>query len=125
MNVDNVGEKNVYDQKLNPGVQQLLLSSFVGSNIISREGDTLGRLHDVMIDISSGKIEYVIIEFGGFLGLNQKYFTMLFDALTLAQEHRHAFIIDETKESMKRFLSFDKEHLPAGTTHNTNSAVIE
>lgn len=91
---------------------QLAVSSMIGSSIISRDGDTLGKLHDMVINVPYGKIEYVLIEFGGFMGLNQKYFTLSFELLTVAKEHRNAFIINETKESIKRFLSFDKDHLP-------------
>jgi sporulation protein YlmC with PRC-barrel domain len=98
------------------------VSALVGSNIINREGDALGRLHDIMVDIELGKIQYVVIEFGGFMGLNQRYFALAFDALTVAKEHRNAFIINETKESVKRFISFDKEHLPTANFQNMTKA---
>jgi sporulation protein YlmC with PRC-barrel domain len=94
------------------------VSALIGSTIINRDGDSLGRIHDIMVDIEQGKIQYVVIEFGGFMGLNQKYFALAFDALTVAKEHRNAFIINETKESIKRFISFDKEHLPTGSFQN-------
>jgi sporulation protein YlmC with PRC-barrel domain len=119
MNLGNRSGDTSYEQNINTSAQQLPLSSLIGSSIINRQGDTLGKLHDIIVDIKEGKIGYVVIEFGGFLGLNQKYFTLAFDALSLAKEHRNAFIINETKESVKRFLSFDKEHLPY--THLSHS----
>jgi sporulation protein YlmC with PRC-barrel domain len=103
------------------------VSELIGSNIINHDGESLGRLHDIMVDMEQGKIQYAVIEFGGFMGLNLKYFAISFDALTIAKEHRNSFIINETKESVKRFISFDREHLPTANFQNikTDATVVE
>jgi hypothetical protein len=79
----------------------------------------LGQIKDIMIDITEAKIAYVVIEFGGFLGMNQKYFAVPMQSLAIAKEHKNAFILNETKESLKRYPGFDKDHWP-----NTNSHVV-
>ena len=40
-----------------------------GTNVYNATGDSLGSIHDVMIDKRSGKVAYAIMPFGGFLGM--------------------------------------------------------
>lgn len=75
-----------------------------------------------MIDIIEAKIAYVVIEFGGFLGMNQKYFAVPMQALTIAKEHKDAFILNETRESLKRYPGFDKDHWPNTNAHGAEAA---
>ena len=122
---DNSIEKKPDETGVTPA-ECVPVSSLIGHNIINRQGEALGKLHEIVIDITEGKIEYVVIEFGGFLGMNQKYFTVSFRELTLAREHRNAFILDETKESVKRFLNFDKDHWPdlrSGSINTTPTSI--
>ena len=111
MEKNNTNETKL-DNEIAPPRERFPLSSLIGNTIINRQGETLGKLHEIVIDITEGKLEYVVIEFGGFLGMNQKYFKVSFNELTPAREHRNAFILDETKASVKRFLNFDKDHWP-------------
>ena len=119
-NIDNMTGRNSTGVRPNDPLKHLAVSSIIGDNIINSQGESLGRIKDIMIDLSENKIEYVVIEFGGFLGMNQKYFAVPMQALTPAKEHRDAFILDETKESLKRYPGFDKEHWP-----NTNLHVVD
>jgi sporulation protein YlmC with PRC-barrel domain len=89
-----------------------LVSSLVGNSIFNPAGETLGKVNDIMIDIAARKVEYIIMESGGFLGMNHKYFAVPLQALSIAKEHQDAFILNDTKESLKRYPEFDKEHWP-------------
>ncbi|HTE32788.1 MAG TPA: PRC-barrel domain-containing protein, partial [Chryseolinea sp.] len=55
-------------------VRILASSSIMGDKIYNSAGDDLGKIKDIMLNIESGSIEYLVIEFGGFLGLGEKYF---------------------------------------------------
>lgn len=115
---DNVTGRNTSGANSNRPLKRLTASSLIGDNIINPEGEALGRIHDIMVDLEEGKIEYVVIEFGGFLGLNQKYFAIPFKALSIAKEHRHSFILNETRESLKRYPGFDRDHWPETNLHD-------
>jgi sporulation protein YlmC with PRC-barrel domain len=118
--IDNMTGQNSSGARPNDPLRHLAVSSLIGDNIFNPAGETLGKIKDIMIDIIEAKIAYVVIEFGGFLGMNQKYFAVPMQALTIAKEHKNAFILNETKESLKRYPGFDKEHWP-----NTNSHVAD
>jgi uncharacterized protein YrrD len=49
------------------GTGNLISSEKVeGTNVYNRTGDTLGSIHDLMIDKTSGHVVYAIMSFGGF-----------------------------------------------------------
>jgi sporulation protein YlmC with PRC-barrel domain len=44
-----------------------------GTNVYNTAGESIGEIHDVMIDKLSGKVAYAVMSFGGFLGMGEKY----------------------------------------------------
>jgi sporulation protein YlmC with PRC-barrel domain len=40
-----------------------------GTSVYNNAGDKLGSIDDLMIDKVSGKVQYAVMEFGGFLGM--------------------------------------------------------
>jgi sporulation protein YlmC with PRC-barrel domain len=120
--IDNMTGQNNSGARPNDPLRHLAVSSLIGDNIFNPGGETLGKIKDIMIDIIEAKIAYVVIEFGGFLGMNQKYFAVPMQALTIAKEHKNAFILNETKESLRRYPGFDKDHWPNTNSHVENAA---
>ena len=51
--------------------------------MVNPDGENLGEIKDIMLDLETGKIDYFVIEFGGFLGLGVKYFAIPFRLLKL------------------------------------------
>jgi sporulation protein YlmC with PRC-barrel domain len=47
-----------------------------GTSVYNPAGEKLGSVYDVMIDKISGKSEYAILSFGGFLGLGDNYYPL-------------------------------------------------
>lgn len=53
---------------------RLIAASKVNStSVYNTAGEKLGSVYDVMIDKRSGKAEYAIMSFGGFLGIGDSY----------------------------------------------------
>ena len=44
-----------------------------GTTVYNPAGDKLGSIYDVMLDKRSGKADYAVMSFGGFLGMGEKY----------------------------------------------------
>ena len=44
-----------------------------GTNVYDTAGEKLGSVYDVILDKVSGKAEYAVMSFGGFLGIGDKY----------------------------------------------------
>lgn len=47
-------------------------SNLLNSDIFTPEGENLGNLDDMLIDLGSGEVRYVVLSIGGFLGLGEE-----------------------------------------------------
>jgi sporulation protein YlmC with PRC-barrel domain len=76
----------------------------------------MGKVQDIMLNITTGKIEYVVIEFGGFLTIGEKYFAIPFNRLTIDPVNK-AFIFDQPREVLEKAPGFDLNHWPETNFH--------
>lgn len=112
LNIENISGKNSSGKRSNNPLKRLTGSSITGDKVYSPDGQSLGKIRDIMIDITNGQVDYVIIEFGGFFGMNRKYLAVPFDALSIDAGRHHAFVLKESKDSLRQYSGFDKGHWP-------------
>jgi sporulation protein YlmC with PRC-barrel domain len=114
--LDNSTGRNHSGRGANNPVRVLTAKSIIGDKISNRDGEDLGAIEDIMLNIDEGKVEYVIISFGGFMSLNQKYFAIPFASLVIDTK-QHAFILDQARSVFEESPGFDKEHWPDANFH--------
>lgn len=95
-----------------PGPEVMAASTLEGDKVVNAEGEELGKITDIMLDVPSGKIAYAVLSFGGMLGIGDKLFAIPWQALTLDAENKD-FILDVAKEKLKAAPGFDKDHWPS------------
>ncbi|MBA3537437.1 MAG: PRC-barrel domain-containing protein [Tatlockia sp.] len=102
--------------------QQIVNSEdVVGVEVENTQGENLGKIEALMVDKSSGKVAYVVLSFGGFLGMGDKLFAMPWHIFSFNPE-REKFIISLSKEKLQNSPGFDKDHWPDMTSSSwTNS----
>ncbi len=76
----------------------------------------MGEIEDVMIDILTGKIEYYVIKFGGFLTVNEKYFAIPFTLLKV-DPGKKQFILNQSRKVLENAPGFDMGHWPETNFH--------
>ncbi len=113
---ENQTGENKAGKKLNTPVKFLTATTIIGDRVFNHLKENLGEVKDIMLDIEEGKIEYVVVEFGGFLGIGEKFFAVPFSALSIDTE-RHAFILAKSKEELEKAPGFDKDHWPETNSH--------
>ena len=86
-------------------------TSVIGNKVVNPEGEQLGSIKELMIDLDDGQVAYAVLSFGGFLGLSDKLFAIPLEALTFDTENQTA-ILDVDKEVLKNAPGFDKDHWP-------------
>jgi sporulation protein YlmC with PRC-barrel domain len=101
----------------NSPLKYLTASSVIGDEVYNKYDEHLGDIKDVMIDITTGQIEYYIIEFGGFLGIGEKFFAIPFRLLEVNAGKR-LFILNQPKEVLQKAPGFDKDHWPKTNEHS-------
>lgn len=114
--VDNRTGMNQEGPDANRPLRRLTATSIIGDKVESPEGDDLGRIDNLMINVQSGKIDYVVIEYGAFLGLGGKLFAIPFDELRPAPG-RNLFILNRDEDYLKNSPGFDKTHWPDTNDH--------
>jgi sporulation protein YlmC with PRC-barrel domain len=95
-----------------PGPNVMDAATLTGDSVVNAEGEDVGKIEAIMLDVTSGQIGYAVLSFGGFLGMGKKLFALPWGALTLdAVEKR--FILDVSKEKLENADGFDKDHWPS------------
>ena len=95
-----------------PGPFVMAAETLAGDSVVNRDGEDLGTLEHIMIDVRSGRVAYAVLSFGGFLGMGDKLFAIPWSALRIDPPN-HRFILDVDKETLKNAPGFDKDHWPS------------
>lgn len=114
--VDNRTGTNHEGPDANRPVERLTASSIIGDKVENPRGEDLGTIDNLMVNIHTGRVEYIVLEFGSVLGIGGKLFAIPFDQLRVAPG-RHVFILDREKEYLKDSPGFDKNHWPDTNDH--------
>ena len=114
--VDNRTGTNHEGPDANRPVERLTATSIIGDKVENSRGEDLGTIDNLMINIHSGRVEYVILQFGSVLGIGGKLFAIPFQELRVAPG-RHMFILDRDKDYLKMSPGFDKDHWPDTNDH--------
>lgn len=92
----------------------LSATTLIKNAVKNPQGENLGEIEDFMIDLTSGRIAYAVLSFGGFLGIGDKLFAIPWEAMTLDTEEK-CFVLNVDKEILKEAPGFDKDNWPATT----------
>ncbi len=113
---DNLTGKNHGHPSVNRPLKYLTASSIIGDKVENLQGEHVGKIKDIMIDLTTGGIDYVVLEVGGFLGINEKLFAIPFLALK-PHPHNNDFLLDVKKDFLVKAPGFDKNHWPDTNSH--------
>ena len=99
----------------------LSTSSLRNTPVVNPNGQDLGAIKDLMVDTASGRVEYAVLDFGGFLGIGDKLFAVPLQAFTVDTTNER-FVLDVPKERLENAPGFDKNDWPetADTTFVEN-----
>ena len=86
-------------------------TTLVGDRVVNLAGEDIGRIEELMIDVTTGRVAYAVLSFGGFLGFGNKLFALPWSAITV-DEVRKRFVVNVTRESLEKMPGFDKDHWP-------------
>lgn len=112
MNNDTSTPGSIFNARTN-GVNPRLLSvdTLVGNDVYNLQGDDLGGIKDLMLDIHTGQVAYAVLAFGGIFGMGEKLFAVPWNALTLDKTEKR-FTLNADKERLQNAPGFDKSDWP-------------
>jgi sporulation protein YlmC with PRC-barrel domain len=117
---DNLSGENHEGNKANTPLRFLTASSVIGDKVYNHAEERLGTIKDIMLDLGGGKIEYIVVELGGFLGIGEKYFAIPYSLLQVDPSNER-FVLNQNKETLMNAPGFDKDHWPETNAHLTTS----
>lgn len=91
--------------------QSLSASTITGDDVRNLDGDNLGHIEELVIDIDSGRVNYAVLSSGGFLGVGDKLFAIPWDLLTVDTDNKE-IVLDLSKETLENAPGFDKDSWP-------------
>lgn len=94
-----------------PGPEIMSARSLAGDAVVNLEGESVGDIKDLMIDMRTGKVSYAVLSFGSILGLGAKLFAVPWVALKIDSSNKQ-FILDVAKDRLEDAPGFDKDHWP-------------
>jgi sporulation protein YlmC with PRC-barrel domain len=89
----------------------LSASTLKGDKVVNLQGEDLGKVEELMIDLNRGRVAYAVLSFGGFLGMGDKLFAIPWEALAVDTTEKR-FVLNLDKELLKRASGFDKSNWP-------------
>jgi sporulation protein YlmC with PRC-barrel domain len=95
-----------------PGPDVMAADTLDGNKVISSDGEDIGKIKDIMLDVGSGRVAYAVLSSGGFLGIGDKLLAIPWRALTLDTDQK-CFVLSMTAEGVRNAPGFDKDHWPS------------
>jgi sporulation protein YlmC with PRC-barrel domain len=86
-------------------------SALFSYRVKSPQGEDLGKVEDIMIDMEVKRIAYAVLSFGGFWGLGDKWVPVPWDALTFKPDEK-VLILNIEKEKLQKAPHFERATLP-------------
>lgn len=86
-------------------------SKIIGEAVINRQKENLGKVIELVFDTEQGSMVYVVLSFGGFMGMGHKLFAIPWEAFELSPTE-YNLILNVNKEKLKNAPGFDPENWP-------------
>ncbi len=88
-------------------------SEMMNKAVYNSNEEQVGTIYDVVLDQKSGKIAYVALSTGGFLGLGDKMFAVPYDAFsTRIQDEERVCVLNVSQESLESAQGFNQDNWP-------------
>jgi sporulation protein YlmC with PRC-barrel domain len=105
--------KNEPQESKVPVAMAFRASALTGLDVRNMQGEKLGSVNDLVIDIRGGKLEYAAVSVGGIFGFGDKLFAVPFGELKFDHDMDEMFfVLDISKEKLQAAPGFDQSNWP-------------
>jgi sporulation protein YlmC with PRC-barrel domain len=89
------------------------VSKLEGLNVRNMQGEKLGTVNDLVVDIPTGKVAYAAVSVGGVLGVGDKLFAVPYNELKFDHGNDEMFfVLDMAKQKLEAAPGFDQANWP-------------
>ncbi|MBA2649296.1 MAG: PRC-barrel domain-containing protein [Legionella sp.] len=90
----------------------------IGKDVKSQNLESIGSIKEIVLDKYTGEARYVVLGFGGFMGLGEDYFAFPWKSISY-NKNEEAFILNVDKDKLKTEYGFNKDKWPDMATWPT------
>ncbi len=113
-----------YEAANNQRINAFMVEKIVGSKVRNMQGEDLGTIEDIVVDIDTGRILYALMDFGGFLGIGGKLFPVPWRSLAPLPSEG-IFFLDTSKAKLKDAPAYAKSTLPDMGDMHWGTKIVE
>ena len=95
---------------VHPNHQLISSEDVEGTNVYDTKGTKIGDIDHLMIDKVSGRVNYAVMSFGGFIGLGHSHYPIPWNALKYDTK-LNGYVTGITEEQLKDAPAFSDERL--------------
>jgi sporulation protein YlmC with PRC-barrel domain len=90
------------------------VDDLVDAKIRNAQGEDLGQVQEMVVDVNDGSIRYAVVSYGGFLNIGDKLFAVPLKAMTLRhnEDGDSFFVVDIDQQRLENSEGFDKDNWP-------------
>lgn len=86
-------------------------SKLIGQEVRNANGEKMGEIRDLIVDVAAERVHYAVLAFGGVLGLGEKLFAYPISSFKPTGD-KYELVLNVDKEKMKNAPGFDRKHWP-------------
>ena len=90
-------------------LRDMRASNLIGSEVRNAQGENLGEIKDLIVDVNNDRVYYAVLSFGGVLGFGDKLFAYPVRMFTQA-EHGDKLVLNVGNANLKAAPRLDKAH---------------
>jgi sporulation protein YlmC with PRC-barrel domain len=85
--------------------------NLVGYQVRNADGEELGKIEEILLDVSTGVIACAVLSFGSFPGMGRKLYPIPWAALTLDAGNQ-SFTLNLERDKLQQVPGFDRDEWP-------------
>lgn len=103
----------------------LSTNTITGTSVENLQGDNIGEIYDLMIDLETGEVLYAVLSHGGFLGVGNDYFAIPLQALKFSDREENLIKVDIDKKVLEQAPGFNKDDWPTHASTDFTDSVYK
>ena len=105
------------DGDIRAGARNVRASKLIGMEVSNAQGDNLGEINDLVVDVNNARVHYAILAFGGFMGMGEKLFAYPVRTFSVGRDGE-ALVLNVEKDRLKQAPGFERDRWPEWTAED-------
>ena len=97
-------------------------NDIISLKVMNNQDQDLGKIEAIMLHKADGKVAYVVLTYGGFLGMGNKLFAIPWNVFSY-DASRDCLRLSLSEEKLKNSPGFDKDNWPNFTSREVASSI--